>query len=394
MSIRPLGPNDPFSFLNHLNINEQASPADTPALGEPSAIRLPLPSGSDDFSASMMRYRVQSLTVQDVQTEADQLVAQHTRFFNLDENGLGRDLAARLAEQPELVQAVFGKLSASDRAEVARAMFGAVRDADLQSIAWSDAGRGLLFQIKRDLENNSLTGDGLRNRQTDRVIMQRIDRAFAESVRLVEVEPQPQPPWTREGKPPRVLSGNEIPEGGDASISVELPESGKGYVTYNRNDTPKWYEYSLDPAKPKERPRMPDQIGTRETIERIQALGREWYARHPDRPLQIGDMSLPGGVKTPQHATHRDGLVFDMRPLRKDDKWGTGANVPHYNNPDHDRELTKDFIRMVVQKYPGTKIYFNDEKIYKDPEFKGVVSPKGGHNDHLHVMFPGAEGNQ
>lgn len=89
----------------------------------------------------------------------------------------------------------------------------------------------------------------------------------------------------------------------------ELPNGGTGFVVYNRDDVPK------DGM---------DQIGTKETIEAIIHLSREWINYVPNknkRLLQIGDISRPGGLDTSQHGGHEDGKIVDIRPLRND-----GAN--------------------------------------------------------------------
>ena len=65
-----------------------------------------------------------------------------------------------------------------------------------------------------------------------------------------------------------------------------------------------------------------DQIGTKETIYAILHIAREWDVhplnKDPKRLLQIGDVSRPGGINTPDHGEHNTGKAFDMRLLRKD----------------------------------------------------------------------------
>ncbi|WP_337124935.1 hypothetical protein, partial [Staphylococcus aureus] len=58
------------------------------------------------------------------EAEARALVAKHRRYggLDLDEEGLGRELAARVGAEPGLVRAVYVQLSETDRVEVARAM--------------------------------------------------------------------------------------------------------------------------------------------------------------------------------------------------------------------------------------------------------------------------------
>lgn len=157
----------------------------------------------------------------------------------------------------------------------------------------------------------------------------------------------------------------------------ELPAKGEGYYIYNLND--------LAGRKGLEDDKGLDEIGTKETIERIIAIGKEWNKLHADQPLQIGDISRPGGIDTPDHETHQDGKAFDMRPLRKKD--GSGGFT--YNDTSiYSADLTKEFIRCVRLLYPKTTFYFNDKAIYEDTEFKSFVTKKGGHDNHLHVMLP------
>ncbi len=56
-----------------------------------------------------------------------------------------------------------------------------------------------------------------------------------------------------------------------------------------------------------------DQIGTKETIENIQNIARDWDKMYPDNPLEIGDISLPGGVDTTDHDGHENGKIVDVK---------------------------------------------------------------------------------
>ncbi len=160
-------------------------------------------------------------------------------------------------------------------------------------------------------------------------------------------------------------------------IVWELPEKGDGYTIYNRND-------QLDKPSDYNDPKGLDEIGTKATIEKIIAIGKEWYRLHKDQALQLGDISRPGGIDTPDHDTHMDGKAFDIRPIRKKD--GTGG-FKYTDTAIYSPGLTKEFIRCVRLLYPKTTFYFNDKAIYDDTEFKSSVSKKDGHDNHLHVIF-------
>jgi hypothetical protein len=78
-----------------------------------------------------------------------------------------------------------------------------------------------------------------------------------------------------------------------------------------------------------------------------------------------------------------------MRPLRNDG--GQGSFFIWSEVPPYHREWTKLFIKMVRNLYPGSIIYFNDPKILDDSDFKAFVMFDNGHDNHLHVIFPGGE---
>jgi hypothetical protein len=65
--------------------------------------------GEEQLYAQTRRFQVEAaLAQQDVQGEAARLIAVHTNYLglNLDEEGLGRVVAARVVERPELARAV------------------------------------------------------------------------------------------------------------------------------------------------------------------------------------------------------------------------------------------------------------------------------------------------
>lgn len=165
----------------------------------------------------------------------------------------------------------------------------------------------------------------------------------------------------------------------------ELPVKGAGFTVYNKNDTSEGL----------------DQIGTKDTIEKIIRLASLWFVKHSNRPLQIGDLSRPGGIDTKHHGSHESGKMFDMRPLRNDAMSGNDARLT-YRSPSYDRDLTKEFILFVVENYRGTLILFDDDEINRDAKFSAFVkeaprkkNKKGqlveSHDDHLHVIFPGGD---
>jgi len=85
-----------------------------------------------------------------------------------------------------------------------------------------------------------------------------------------------------------------------------------------------------------------------------------------------------------------------MHPLRNDGQFTkkafTWKEVPPYH-----RAWTIEVIRTILRLYGGSIIYFNDEEIYKDSEFRGKVIRYGeadspeSHDNHLHVILPGGQ---
>lgn len=116
-------------------------------------------------------------------------------------------------------------------------------------------------------------------------------------------------------------------------------------------------------------------------------IAQTWFAKYSFK-LQYGDISRPGGINTPDHSTHKLGKAFDIRLQRKDNSSSGGfswSQTSVYN-----RELTKEFILFVIKLYPGTTFYFNDKEVNeKDMDTRNFVDSSKGHDDHLHVMFPG-----
>ncbi len=126
---------------------------------------------------------------QDVQAEARELIAAHTHYLgtNLDEVGLGAELARRVGERTELVRAVYVQLSPGNKVEVARAMVGAMSDDKLRDVRWSEGGLELLHDINRWVANNSLTGDGQANVAGDRRLRERIGVALTRRDDITEI---------------------------------------------------------------------------------------------------------------------------------------------------------------------------------------------------------------
>jgi peptidoglycan hydrolase-like protein with peptidoglycan-binding domain len=160
-----------------------------------------------------------------------------------------------------------------------------------------------------------------------------------------------------------VAAPNAIPKSLSTTSSVDtvLPESGIGFTTYNRE------------------PGGADQFGRAATIRHIQELGELWFAKHPSRPIAIGDVSRKGGGPFPPHATHKDGLDVDMRPLTNN-----GVNEPtNTGAANFSHEQTRELILLVKNNFDIEVVFFNDPLTIKE----GLTRHAKGHENHVHVRF-------
>ncbi len=162
---------------------------------------------------------------------------------------------------------------------------------------------------------------------------------------------------TGEDRPVDAMDFNSL---NNSRIDTDLGSRGPGWVTYNRDGN--------------------DQFGTPRTVARLKAVFAEWNRRHPDSPMSVGDMSRRGGGHFPPHSTHQNGKQVDLRPQNRG-----GDNTPMtWQSGQYSREKTREFMKLVKQMVPGTRFLFNDPKLIAE----GLSSRAGGHDNHLHLMFP------
>jgi hypothetical protein len=147
----------------------------------------------------------------------------------------------------------------------------------------------------------------------------------------------------------------------DTGAYTVLPESGTGFVGYNRERG------------------GADQYGTAWTIAAIIELAGLWFEICPGVPVQIGDISRRGGGAFPPHSSHRNGRDFDVRPIRRD-----GKLLPcTIKDANYDQARTEMFVRLVRRKFPQATIYFNDRNLIN----KGLTERCPGHENHLHFRL-------
>lgn len=141
---------------------------------------------------------------------------------------------------------------------------------------------------------------------------------------------------------------------------VELPRSGAGFVTYNRDGD--------------------DQFGTSGTIEFVEALCAKWAEIEPEgAPVQVGDISRKNGGAFPPHRTHRDGCDVDFRPFSL-----KGALAPvAWQHEGYDRAATERFIRLIRRMHPRAVVLFNDPVLIR----KSLCRASAGHDNHLHLIL-------
>lgn len=154
-----------------------------------------------------------------------------------------------------------------------------------------------------------------------------------------------------------------VPVADSTRIDTVLPESGKGFTTYKREQG------------------GADQYGRASTIRSIMDIAEAWCEQHPDLRLQFGDISRRGGGSfNPPHKAHQRGLEVDIRPITNN-----GREEPtsiHAMNYSH--EATKELAQLIKEKFPAATIFFNDERLIG----LKLTSPLAGHDDHLHLRFP------
>lgn len=120
--------------------------------------------------------------------------------------------------------------------------------------------------------------------------------------------------------------------------------------------------------------------GTQKTIEIIQGVGASWEKLHPDTSIGIGDISKLHGGPLSGHASHRKGIDFDVRLMRKDHK----RLVVTIHDEQYSRDLTKELIYLFIANGLDkvTYVFFNDKALWKSP-----IQYWPNHDNHFHVRL-------
>lgn len=126
-------------------------------------------------------------------------------------------------------------------------------------------------------------------------------------------------------------------------------------------------------------------------IQIIEAVGREWYLRHPEGPrISIGDMALQDGGTFEGHQTHKSGRDADVRYVRNDEleiNYSFPLNPNDPIPPGYSQTLTQELVNLFCE-YGATFFYFDFN------DLDGLVNPPGctssdiiKHHHHFHVGY-------
>lgn len=109
----------------------------------------------------------------------------------------------------------------------------------------------------------------------------------------------------------------------------------------------------------------------------ILRVALEWQGMDTRR-FGVGNISMPGGWRNKDHASHMSGLEVDVRPLRKD-----GLHEPvTWRDSEYDRNATAKLIELFRIFASVSFVLFNDSAI-------PFVKPAIHHDDHFHVKLRG-----
>jgi hypothetical protein len=163
------------------------------------------------------------------------------------------------------------------------------------------------------------------------------------------------------------VTTNLVPEN-QRSNGLRLPRQSKGYYQFRGGDAVGTDSYAI-----------------LSTLQKIEAIGKEWAKRHPDlSPLNadvflkdggnsgydpggsggirfgIGDISRAKGRVFDPHNTHQNGLDMDVRYMRKENT-GEGQLDFNFNTEDYDEKLTKELMGLFAES-GVVEIYVSPKK--------------------------------
>jgi len=126
--------------------------------------------------------------------------------------------------------------------------------------------------------------------------------------------------------------------------------------------------------------------GAKETIDALINLCTQWTSKHPDDPVEIGDISKWTGGKLSPHGTHQDGYGIDLRTNKTGKMDSTSYKF--------DKDLSVKFAKIarkykfgrIITKCPHVAIMCNDDKLSNfTPE--SYVTLIESHQHHWHIDY-------
>jgi hypothetical protein len=124
------------------------------------------------FAVAPVRQTAPTITPQEAETRADEIIRRHGGKDNLDTEGVGRELAAIAKTNPAEAWAVThamlgdsidqdekGKVRENDKDEIAQSLTNNLNDSEIDALAGDENGRALLERMQRHLLAGSVHGD-------------------------------------------------------------------------------------------------------------------------------------------------------------------------------------------------------------------------------------------
>jgi RHS repeat-associated protein len=229
-----------------------------------------------------------------------------------------------------------------------------------------------------------------------RETMQGIDAKLTEFGRkLTEVDPEAtkhRPNRRGTARIPKTLSfDHEAPgvsiskSGKDATIDyIDDPVTPSGWTQVK--DSP---GIKVSKGKVNGQPRTERQWAKDAVAADLKRIGEVWHKKHPDNPIQLGDISLKGGGPLSPHSSHREGVDVDIGFVRADPK---APRRLQFDDPTstYSQELTRELMELILEESTlGVQYIFFADKFVQELEGGVGLSKKSNasHTKHFHVRF-------
>ncbi|MEV6103516.1 penicillin-insensitive murein endopeptidase [Streptomyces sp. NPDC051940] len=123
--------------------------------------------------------------------------------------------------------------------------------------------------------------------------------------------------------------------------------------------------------------------GTASGVGQLEA-GAASFAGTGNGKLPVGDSGFEHGGAIPGHASHQDGLDFDVWPIRTDSAQCTAGRIT-WQSSTYDRAATRQLVQAIRAAAPGhvKLIFFNDPQLIAE----GLTTQYANHDNHLHIRY-------